>query len=149
MGVTQAVYSDWLRRVNRKPQSVRLITPREVCTIYHDFYWQRIEAENYHPILALAAFDSAINFGTGGATQFIQMILPGLAVDGVIGRFTRAAIAQCDPISTAFALVGARIDYRYARVREREDQQRFLAGWLNRDHDLLKELIAMQSQSVG
>lgn len=149
LGVIQAVYSDWLRRNNRKDQSVRFITPREACTIYHDLYWRRMECESYTPMLALAAFDTCVNFGVGGSTQFLQMLLPGLSVDGQLGRMTRASIAECDQDAIALALVGARIDYRYARVRELDSQKVFLQGWLNRDHDLKSVLVDMKSTSVG
>jgi hypothetical protein len=54
---------------------------------------------------------------------------------------TKAAISKANTLQTAIKLCDARIAYRYQRVKQKPDQQVFLAGWLNRDRDL-KDFIA-------
>jgi lysozyme family protein len=85
--------------------------------------------------LAVAHFDTAVNFGVGGAIEFLQEAL-GITADGVFGPGTQAALSTKNNAQTAARVVQGRIDYRNQRVNSNPSQGVFLQGWLNRDRDL-------------
>jgi peptidoglycan hydrolase-like protein with peptidoglycan-binding domain len=134
-GVTANTYAAYLRRKGRPSQSVRYITDREVYEIYQEMYWQPAQCDLKVRPLAIVHFDTAVNFGVGGSTLFLQEVL-GVTADGAYGPGTRAALARANNFQTAKNYCQSRIDYRYRRVGQNPSQRVFLAGWLNRDNDL-------------
>jgi peptidoglycan hydrolase-like protein with peptidoglycan-binding domain len=135
-GITAGTYSSYRRRKGLSNQSVRLITDAEVREIYYDMYWRPSNCELKVRPLAIVHFDTAVNFGVGGSTLFLQEVL-GITADGVYGPGTKAALSRANTLATARRYCQARIDYRYKRVNQTPSQRVFLAGWLNRDNDLL------------
>ncbi|WOB43246.1 hypothetical protein HNI00_08800 [Thermoleptolyngbya oregonensis NK1-22] len=136
-GITTATYRAYRQSRGLPVQSVRLITEDEVRDIYEQLYWQPAQCSMMQRPLAIAHFDTAVNFGVGGATMFLQEIL-GLRVDRVFGPVTQRAIAQASHLDLARRLCQARMDYRYRRVTRDPSQRVFLQGWLDRDNDLLR-----------
>jgi peptidoglycan hydrolase-like protein with peptidoglycan-binding domain len=136
-GVTTATYNEYLWSKGRSKQSVRNITDAEVQEIYRDLYWKPSQAELMTRSLAIVHFDTAVNFGVGGAVTFLQEIL-GIGADGVFGAKSKSALEKANTYNTAKRYCQARIDYRYQRVEENASQKAFLQGWLNRDNDLLR-----------
>ncbi len=134
-GVTQDTYNTY-RINNRLPtQGVDLITNAEVHDIYFSMYWQPSQATIMVLPLAIAHFDTAVNFGVGGAIEFLQEAL-GISADGIFGPGTQAALLANNNAQTAQKIVQGRIDYRNQRVNFNPSQEVFLTGWLNRDNDL-------------
>jgi peptidoglycan hydrolase-like protein with peptidoglycan-binding domain len=142
-GVTTATYNEYLWSKGRPKQHVRNITDAEVEEIYRDLYWKPSQAETMTRSLAIVHFDTAVNFGVGGAVMFLQEVL-GLGADGVYGAKTKAALDKANTYATAKRYCDARINYRYDRVAENRSQEAFLQGWLNRDNDLLKYIASMR-----
>jgi peptidoglycan hydrolase-like protein with peptidoglycan-binding domain len=136
-GVTTATYNEYLWSKGRSKQSVRNITDAEVQEIYRDLYWKPSQAELMTRSLAIVHFDTAVNFGVGGAVTFLQEVL-GIGADGVFGAKSKSALEKANTYNTAKRYCQARIDYRYQRVEENASQKAFLQGWLNRDNDLLR-----------
>lgn len=136
-GVTTATYRAYRQRKGLPVQSVRAITDAEVRDIYESQYWTPAQCSLMQRPLAIVHFDTAINFGVGGAAMFLQDLL-NVSIDRSIGPVTRAAIAQADHPSVAQRYCQSRIDYRYRRVNADATQQVFLRGWLNRDNALLQ-----------
>jgi lysozyme family protein len=144
-GITTAIYRAYRQSRGLLMQSVRLITEDEVRDIYEQLYWQPAQCSMMQRPLAIAHFDTAVSFGVGGATMFLQEIL-GLRVDRVFGPVTQRAIREATRTEIAPAphhelaqrLCQARIDYRYRRVTRDPSQRVFLQGWLDRDNDLLR-----------
>ncbi|QKD81543.1 hypothetical protein HPC62_04495 [Thermoleptolyngbya sichuanensis A183] len=136
-GITTATYRAYRQSRGLPVQSVRLITEDEVRDIYEQLYWQPAQCSMMQRPLAIAHFDTAVNFGVGGATMFLQEIL-GLRVDRVFGPVTQQATAQASHLDLAQRLCQARTDYRYRRVTRDPSQRVFLQGWLDRDNDLLR-----------
>ncbi|MFQ3637187.1 MAG: glycosyl hydrolase 108 family protein [Cyanobacteriota bacterium] len=136
-GITTATYRAYRQGKGLLVQSVRLITEDEVREIYERLYWRPAQCGMMQRPLAIAHFDTAVSFGVGGATMFLQEIL-GLRVDRVFGPVTQRAIAQASHLDLAQRLCQARIDYRYRRVTRDAAQRVFLQSWLNRDSDLLR-----------
>jgi lysozyme family protein len=134
-GVTQVVYDDYRRRRGLPLRNVRFITDDEVRDIYLNLYWRPAQTDLMSRALAIVHFDTAVNFGVGGAVLFLQETLR-IRADGIFGSATRSALERANTLSTAKRYVQGRIDYRYIRVRQDASQQIFLQGWLNRDNDL-------------
>ncbi|MBE9179688.1 hypothetical protein IQ268_14055 [Oculatella sp. LEGE 06141] len=134
-GITAATYATYRRRKGLSNQSVRYITDAEVDEIYRDMYWSPSQSGLMTRALAIVHFDTAVNFGVGGSTIFLQETL-GVRADGVFGAGTRSALDRANTSATARRYVQGRINYRHQRVRESPSQQVFLQGWLNRDNDL-------------
>jgi len=141
-GITARTYSSYRQRKGLPLKSVRDITDTEVQEIYRDQYWTSANCDlNVRP-LAIVHFDTAVNFGVRGATEFLQEVL-GVTIDGVYGSMTRAALAKANTSATAKRYCQARIDYRYRRVSRDPSQRVFLTGWLNRDNALLRYIAGM------
>lgn len=136
-GVTTGTYASYRRRKGLPSQSVRYITDAEVREIYREMYWQPANCDLKTRALAIVHFDTAVNFGVRGSTMFLQEVL-GLTVDGSYGPMTRTALSRANTTATARRYCQARIDYRYRRVSQDNSQRVFLAGWLNRDNDLMR-----------
>lgn len=142
-GVTTATYRGYRQRKGLPVQSVRAITDAEVREIYESQYWIPAQCSVMQRPLAIVHFDTAINFGVGGAAMFLQDLL-NVSIDRSIGPITRAAIAKADHASVARRYCQARIDYRYRRVNADPTQQVFLRGWLNRDNALLQLISSLK-----
>jgi peptidoglycan hydrolase-like protein with peptidoglycan-binding domain len=141
-GVTISTYNAYRRRKGVTSQSVRYITDAEVHEIYREMYWKSSQCDLKVRPLAIVHFDTAVNFGVGGSTLFLQEVL-GVTADGAYGPGTRAALARANNAQTAKRYCQARIDYRYRRVNQNPSQRVFLAGWLNRDNDLARYISNM------
>ncbi len=134
-GVTQDTYNTY--RINNRlsTRRVDLITDAEVHDIYLSMYWKPSQANIMVLPLAIAHFDTAVNFGVGGAIEFLQEAL-GISADGIFGPGTQAALLANNNAQTAQKIVWGRIYYRNQRVNSNPTQGVFLTGWLNRDNDL-------------
>ncbi len=117
MGVTQKVYDAYRKSKKLAAQTVKSITKAEVNDIYLNRYWSPAGCEAMDAKLAMAMFDTAVNFGVGRAKQFL---------------------AKCPVPHTGSAMVDQRIAFRNRRVKANPSQEKFLKGWLNRDHALGK-----------
>ncbi|MBC7823059.1 MAG: peptidoglycan-binding protein [Candidatus Parcubacteria bacterium] len=134
-GVTQDTYNTY--RINNRlsTRRVDLITDAEVHDIYLSMYWKPSQANIMVLPLAIAHFDTAVNFGVGGAIEFLQEALE-ISADGIFGPGTQAALLANNNAQTAQKIVRGRIYYRNQRVNSNPTQEVFLTGWLNRDNDL-------------
>jgi lysozyme family protein len=135
-GITQATYIQWRRQKSLPQLDVLWIQPQEVKWIYWENYWIPAKCPEMILPLAVAHFDTSVNFGVGGATKFLQSVL-GVGVDGIWGPITQGAFGKANTRETAQAIVESRIRYRYQRVAQAPSQRVFLQGWLNHDNALL------------
>lgn len=141
-GVIQSRYDQYRRDNKLSLQSVKLITKKEYTEIYEKYYWDPIRAQWVSAPLGLVLFDTAVNLGVGGAIARLQASLKV----PVTSKWTEAIsdrIHTADQVAVALNICNLRIAKRYARVRQRSDQKRFLRGWLNRDNDLIKTVRSM------
>ncbi len=134
-GIIQSVYNAYRRSKNLPQADVFNISDQEVSDIYFNNYWKPAQCNAMVLPLAVVQFDTAVNFGVGGAVQFLQEAL-GLPADGVFGPQTQAAFQTNNTKALANKVVDGRIAYRRQRVAERPSQGIFLQGWLNRDNAL-------------
>jgi lysozyme family protein len=137
-GITQGSYDNYLRNKNLTSKSVLQITQPEVEELYYLQYWKPCLADSMVLPLAVAHFDTAVNFSVKGSLEFLQEAIGGLTVDGNFGSKSKAALEKANNLQTAQRYCQSRIDYRYQRVKANPSQQMFLNGWLRRDQDLLR-----------
>ncbi len=137
-GISQPTYDTYLLRKKLASKSVLQITQPEVEEVYYEQFWKPCLADSMVLPLAVAHFDTAVNFSVKGSLQFLQEAIGGLTVDGNFGPKSKAALEKANNLQTAQGYCQNRIDYRYQRVKADPSQDIFLDGWLRRDQDLMR-----------
>lgn len=135
-GIIQKRYDQYRKSKGLNKQSVKFITKAEYVEIYEDYYWKPVRSEYLQGPLGLALFDTAVNMGVGGAISRLQASLK-LPITGKWTQSISDVIHSADQTKVALNICKLRIAKRYARVKQRPSQRRFLRGWLNRDNDLI------------
>ncbi len=106
---------------------IRNLSREDAAAIYRRDYWQPLGCDEYPYATALMLFDTAVNQGPGTAARLAQSVA-GVAVDGILGPKSRAAIAAAHPVAFTAGMAVARLDrYRHARAANR-----FFRGWAAR-----------------
>ena len=109
LGVTQRAWEGYVGRpVNE--EFMRALTPFIVKPFYKAMYWDKIKGDQLPNGVDYAAFDLAVNSGTGRAVRYLQQIA-GTFPDGVIGPKSLEAIKACDPEQMVQALCDMRLDF--------------------------------------
>ncbi len=80
--------------------------------------------------------DSAVQHGVVGAVRLLQAAL-GVAVDGVFGDATKAALAGATPGQLWIKLAAERVAYYGRIITDKPVNAKFAAGWLARMRDLI------------
>ncbi|VXD24057.1 conserved hypothetical protein [Planktothrix serta PCC 8927] len=137
-GISQPTYDTYLLRKKLASKSVLQITQPEVEEVYYEQFWKPCLADSMVLPLAVAHFDTAVNFSVKGSLEFLQEAIGGLTVDGNFGPKSKIALEKANNLQTAQRYCQGRIDYRYQRVKSNPSQDIFLDGWLRRDQDLLR-----------
>ena len=109
LGVTKRNWEIFLNRDVTEAE-MRALTPDAVKPFYKSMYWDKIKGDQLPSGVDYAAYDLAVNSGTGKAAKFLQEIA-GVAADGVIGPKSLEAIKACDPEQTIDALCDMRLDF--------------------------------------
>lgn len=118
-GVTQDTYNAYLKRKGLPNKQVDNITEQELKDLYQSDYWVAAGCDRMAEPLATVCFDTAVNFGVGGAKTFFHDL-------------------PSDPVQAAIKIAERRAAYRHQRVAEAPDQNVFLHGWLARDERMKK-----------
>lgn len=117
-GISQRAYPDL---------DIRNLSRDEAAAIYRRDYWQPMGCDGYPYVTALMLFDCAVNQGLPTAARLAQAAA-GVAVDGIIGPRSRAAIAAAHPVAFTAQIAVARLD----RYRHAGGANRFFRGWAAR-----------------
>jgi len=131
-GVTRAVYEQWVGRQVMDGE-MKTLTDADVAPIYKTNYWDRIRADELPSGLDFAAFDWAVNSGTGRPAKVIQKYISAKQ-DGAIGPKTLALVAENDPANMIQYLYEQRQKF-YERLKTFET---FGKGWTRRSQETLK-----------
>ena len=127
---------------------MRRLTKAEATNIYRNDYWNPIRASEMPAGLALAAFDLAVNSGTGRAVRMLQSTL-GIAADGIVGAQTLRAVAEADEPDLIRRLTRARLGF-LARLAT---WSVFGRGWRRRvlsiEQDALRSALTLPPSSKG
>ena len=126
-GVTQRVYDAWRRLHKQSLQSVYVIEPWEVQSIYLNSFGLPIGYAQLPPGVGYAVLDYAVNSGVVPAVKKLQSIL-GLSQDGVVGAFTFDAAAR----SPRVFLINRICDSRLTFLHRLQGWGRFGHGWTAR-----------------
>ena len=124
---------------------IRSLTPADAAVLMRRAFWDALGLDDVKPLCAMVLYDTAVNMGPGYARKMAQKAL-GVAVDGVWGRVTRAALGTCDDGKTAAAMCHLRRARYHALVKGRPELRVFLKGWLRRVDALEK---AVETQCVA
>ena len=136
-GVTRAVYEQWVGRQVMDGEMKRL-TDADVAPIYKTNYWDRIRGDDLPSGLDFAAFDWAVNSGTGRPAKVIQKYISAKQ-DGAIGPKTLALVAENDPAKMIQYLYEQRQKF-YERLKTFKT---FGKGWTRRNQETLKAAMEM------
>ena len=109
LGVTKKVWEEFVGREVDEAE-MRALTPDVVKPLYKKNYWDKIKGDQLPAGLDYAAYDLAVNSGTGRAAKYLQRIA-GVPDDGVIGPKSMEAILVCDPVETVDAICDMRLDF--------------------------------------
>ena len=126
LGVTQRAWEAYWNRSSSE-EEMRKLTPNIVKPFYKAMYWDKIRGDDLPAGVDYAAYDLAVNSGTGRASKYLQQIA-GVTADGVIGPKSLEAIKSCDPEQTVQALCDMRLDF----LKRLPTFETFGKGWSRR-----------------
>ena len=109
LGVTRSAWESYLNRSVTEAE-MRALTPETVKPFYKAMYWDKIKGDQLPAGVDYAAYDLAVNSGTGRAAKYLQEIA-GVTADGAIGPKSLEAIKSCDPDQVVDALCDMRLDF--------------------------------------
>jgi lysozyme family protein len=126
LGVTRR---NWEVYLNRDVTEIEMrgLTPEIVKPFYKALYWDKIKGDQLPAGVDYAAYDLAVNSGTGRAARYLQEIA-GVFADGVIGPKSIEAIKACDPDQ----MIDALCDMRLAFLKRLTTFDTFGKGWTRR-----------------
>lgn len=126
LGVTKRVWEDFVGH-EVDEDAMRALTPEMVKPLYKKNYWDRINGDRLPSGIDYAAYDLAVNSGTGRAAKYLQTIA-GVPDDGILGAKSMDAILVCHPVETIDALCDMRLDF----LQRLPTWPAFGNGWGNR-----------------
>jgi lysozyme family protein len=130
LGVTRTNWELFLNRDVTEAE-MRALTPEIVKPFYKKNYWDRIRGDELPSGVDYAAYDLAVNSGTGRAAKYLQQIA-GVTVDGVIGPQSLKAIQKCDAEDTVDEICNMRMDF----LKGLGTFETFGKGWTIRVNDV-------------
>jgi lysozyme family protein len=138
-GVTQTVYDEYRKSLNKSGQSVKDITDDEVKDLYYKKYWIVAMCDKLPVDVDTVHFDTAINAGPKQAAKLLQRSV-GVADDGVIGPATLAKVTSVtltNPKALIRQYINKRIEFYISLVMNNPSQIKFLNGWILRANSFL------------
>jgi len=134
-GITARVLGDW-RGLGRAatPDEVKAMPPEEAVAIYRKRYWQYSAIQDQ--ACATKVFDCAVNMGPHQAhilaQQAANAIGTAIAVDGILGEQSLAAINACDPQEYLNSLCHQQMAFYQNLVDRKPQLAVFRKGWMER-----------------
>lgn len=139
-GVTQRVYDAWRQERGQPKRDVFMISMPEVRAIYLEQYWRHVRADELPSGLDYAVFDAAVNSGPVQAVKWLQRALGGIAVDGVVGKVTLAAVRAHPDMAV---LVARLCERRMSFLKQLRTWKHFGRGWTRRVRDVESAALSM------
>jgi len=96
LGITQAVWEDWIDRAVSE-ENMKALTPAKVAPLYKELYWDRIKADKLPSGVDYCVFDAAVNSGVSRAAKWLQTTV-GAVADGAIGEQTLKQVLLTNPL---------------------------------------------------
>ena len=126
LGVTKKNWEAFLDR-DVTESEMRALTPEIVKPFYKRNYWDKIRGDELPAGVDYAAYDLAVNSGTGRAAKYLQEIA-GVPADGMIGPKSLEAIKECSPEEMVETLCDKRMDF----LKGLGTFETFGKGWTDR-----------------
>ena len=130
LGVTRTNWEIYLDH-DVTEADMRALTPEMVKPFYKKNYWDKIRGDELPSGVDYAAYDLAVNSGTGRAAKYLQQIA-GVTADGVIGPRSMEAIKKCD----AEGVVDKICNMRMTFLKGLGTFETFGKGWTIRVNDV-------------
>lgn len=137
LGVTQRAWEEYVDRDVTEAE-MRALTPEIVKPFYKKQYWDKIRGDDLPSGVDYAAYDLAVNSGTGRAAKYLQKIA-GVPADGVIGPKSMEAILSCNPEETVDVLCDMRLEF----LQNLPTWDTFGKGWGRRVEEVKAKAAAM------
>lgn len=137
LGVTKKNWEAFLDQ-DVSESEMRALTPDMVKPFYKKNYWDKIRGDELPAGVDYAAYDLAVNSGTGRAAKYLQEIA-GVPADGVIGPRSVEAIKKCDAESAVEAICTMRLDF----LKGLGTFETFGKGWTIRVNDVMAKATEM------
>ena len=137
-GITQRVYTAWLRQKRRDNRAVDHITKDEAEAILIEQYFAPVQFDLLPSGLDYSVVDYGINSGTGKAVKDLQRTLNGLGAspplraDGGLGLLTLEAISDAVDRGDLIELIEAYNRRRWAFMKTIRSWPHFKDGWTTR-----------------
>jgi len=96
LGVTQAVWEDWIDR-SVSEENMKALTPAKVAPLYREMYWDRVKGDKLPSGVDYCVFDAAVNSGASRAAKWLQTTV-GAVADGAIGEQTLKQVLLTNPL---------------------------------------------------
>jgi len=126
LGVTQAVWEDWIDRAVSE-ENMKALTPNKVAPLYREMYWDRIKGDKLPSGVDYCVFDAAVNSGVSRAAKWLQTTV-GAVADGAIGEQTMKQVLLTNPQM----IIDKYSSNRLAFLQRRETWPTFGKGWERR-----------------
>ena len=140
LGVTRAVYEQWLGRQVMDGE-MKNLTVEDVAPIYKKNYWDRASLDNAKSGTDWAILDWGVNSGMGRPAKAVQRFV-GAKQDGAIGPITLKMMADKDQKEIIHYIHDIRQKF-YERLSTFET---FGRGWTSRNKHTLKTALEMADE---
>lgn len=135
LGVTQAVWENWVGRVSNEKE-MRSLTPEMVKPLYKKKYWDACKCDEMPLGIDYILLDYAVNAGCGRAIKALQSAV-GANPDGAIGPKTLQAVKETPDLIDKFSEEKVRF------YKSLPTFSVFGNGWLNRVEHVKNEAFLM------
>jgi lysozyme family protein len=141
LGVTQAVYEQWIgRKVTH--EEMKALKPENVAPIYKHNYWKRLSCDQLPAGLDFFCFTYGVNAGTGRSAKTLQGLI-GAKQDGGIGPKTLAMLER----HGVKDLLQRMHDKRQGFYEGLNTFKHFGNGWTRRNKEELNEALELMRES--
>jgi lysozyme family protein len=137
LGVTQAVWEDWIDRTVSE-ENMKALTPAKVAPLYKELYWDRIKGDKLPSGVDYCVFDAAVNSGASRAAKWLQTTV-GAVADGAIGEQTLKLVMLTNPQM----LIDKYSDNRLAFLQRLATWPTFGKGWERRVEEVRATALKM------
>ena len=128
-GISAQTYEEYFKKTATEA-AIRALTPDDALMIYKKLFWDRIKGDQIkNQSVAEIFFDGVVQHGKG--ILLMQQVL-GVAVDGIVGNMTLAALNKINPQKIYTAYWNRRKDYYKELVDADSSQEDFYDGWMSR-----------------
>jgi len=126
LGVTQAVWEDWIDR-SVSEENMKALTPAKVAPLYKELYWDRVKGDKLPSGVDYCVFDAAVNSGVSRAAKWLQTTV-GAVADGAIGEQTLKQVLLTNPLMVIDKYTAIRLEF----LKGRSTWPTFGKGWERR-----------------